>query len=84
MLPQNRPAVRVGTTSRDALGGGVPCPTCGTLIPIAVQGLLRLERFRCPAPRCGTTLRLDAGRSGAALTALREYQKRPHEVHSLV
>lgn len=47
---------------------GLPCPACGTFIPISLAELLASHRLICPA--CGLHLEMDSSSSEKAMKAL--------------
>lgn len=53
---------------------GIPCPDCGTLIPVTIADLLGAsENFVCPC--CGRMLTLMRRESAQALDELRKVQE---------
>lgn len=62
-------------------GGGLPCPECGTVIPIRISQLLSETSFRCAA--CGLVLTLDRAASAPSLAALEQLHKAFREAEAV-
>lgn len=62
-------------------GPGLPCPECGTVIPIPMARLLSETSFRCAA--CGLVLTLDKAASATSLAALEQVCKAVREAEAV-
>lgn len=65
------PDVDLKTSESGGIGGGLPCPTCGTPIKITLESLILRQNFRCSAPGCNMTLTLDRQASRDAISQAR-------------
>ncbi|MEJ2680843.1 MAG: hypothetical protein P8104_06725 [Gammaproteobacteria bacterium] len=52
----------------------VPCPDCGSPIPIDCQLLLSGTRFQCPSPSCGVAISLAQEDRGVVSKAVTEFE----------
>jgi hypothetical protein len=71
-----RPGPDIHRNERAPEPGGLACPDCGARIPVTIETLLARRPLSCPTPGCGIILRLDPGRSGEAIDALRDLKHR--------
>ncbi|MGV6811319.1 MAG: hypothetical protein ACWA47_03665 [Brevirhabdus sp.] len=56
-------------------GSEIPCPDCGTMIPIDTRLLIEGMQFQCPNPKCRAEIALSQPSAGITEETMKKFEQ---------